>query len=378
MKPVTWGDFPLPLIQVNPPSLRLSNKNIKRAYRSGIFSNSGELQKDASNLLAKNVNDSLSGYLASSNTAALVACLMAIGVRGKHVVISNFTFAATFHAVVMAGGIPVLCDINTKDFELDRDSVQRLLNMDRLDIAAVVPTRVFGYVRDLSDLIEMCEKDDVPVVVDSAAAFPFNTSSWNFPNLATYEVFSLHATKVFGIGEGGLVVGSQKAIEKVRMRANFGIDASSYKSFTDGLNSKADEFTAARALARFDFYKADIEKRRNFCDIYRRLVDQFDSLTTLEEDNNTIFTYFPLVFETEKLLGSFQTVISDFVITRRYYFPTINSGYCGSVKFETPVKLEISESISRRILCLPVYVNYRRGLPEHLYRKMEDIMRSIS
>lgn len=378
MKPVKWGDFPLPLIQVNPPSLRLSNRNIRQAYRSGVFSNSGELQKQASNLLAKNVNDNLSGYLASSNTAALVACLLAIGVRGKHVVISNFTFAATFHAVVMAGGVPVLCDVSAKDFELDRDAVQELLNTERLDIAAVVPTRVFGYVRDLSDLIEMCEKVDIPVVVDSAATFPYETSSWNFPILATYEVFSLHATKVFGIGEGGLVVGSQKAIEKVRMCANFGIDAASYKSFTDGLNAKADEFTAARALARFDFYKGDIEKRRNFCTIYRSLVNQFDSLTSLEENNNTVFTYFPLVFETERLLESFQAAISDFVVTRRYYFPTINSGYCGNAKVETPVKLDVSETISRRTLCLPVYVNYRRGLRESLFCKMEDIMRSIS
>ena len=378
MRPVNWGDFPLPLIQVNPPSLRLSNRKIKQAYRSGVFSNSGELQKHASNLLAKNVNDNLSGYLASSNTAALVACLVAIGVRGKHVVISNFTFAATFHAVVMAGGIPVLCDVNNKDFELDRDLVQSLLDMERLDIAAVVPTRVFGYVRDLSDLIEMCEKVDVPVVVDSAATFPFDKRTWNFPNLATYEVFSLHATKVFGIGEGGLVVGSQKAIEEVRMRANFGIDATSSKSFTDGMNAKADEFTAARALARFDFYKRDIEKRRDFCTIYRNLIDQFDSLSSLEQDNNTVFSYFPLVFETEKLLESFQTAISEFVITRRYYFPTINSGYCGSARIETPLKLDVSETISRRILCLPVYVNYRHGLREKLFWKMEDIMRSIS
>ena len=68
MKPIAWSNFPLPLIQVNPPSVEASVKLIDVAYSNGIFSNSAELQRLASETLSKHVNSEFSGYLASNNT----------------------------------------------------------------------------------------------------------------------------------------------------------------------------------------------------------------------------------------------------------------------------------------------------------------------
>ena len=357
LKSIEWSNFPLPLIQVNPPDLDAINSQIKVAYEKGVFSNSGELQRIASAQMARQVGQGLNGYLASSNTAALTACLLEINVRGRYVAVSNFTFAATAHAVINAGGIPIICDIDENSLEIDFRNVQRIILSGTYDIAAVVPTRVFGFIGDMSELITFCNQQQIPVVIDAAACFPDQEHIWSFQVKPKYEVFSLHATKVFGIGEGGLIVGSPESIENVRERANFGILTDGSLEYRDGLNAKADEFMAARVLARLPGYSNDVSIRNNFVKIYKEIFSLDSRIRVINERTAVIYSYFPVIFETEEALLAFREMVGKFLTTRRYYFPTILSGYKGDAKLIFDENLLISESISRRILCLPVYVS---------------------
>jgi dTDP-4-amino-4,6-dideoxygalactose transaminase len=357
VKPIKWENFPLPLIQVNPPGIDPTLNFLEKAYETGIFSNCAQLQREASSKMAGQVNKDLEGYLASSNTSALIVCLLEIGVRGRHVILSNFTFAATVQAVVTAGGIPIVCDIDQQTLAIDTKAVHRIIHCGLYDIAAVVPTRVFGFVNDMSELFEVCEASEVPVVVDSAACFPEKSGLWNFRIYPKFEVFSLHATKVFGVGEAGLIVGSRSSIEKVRQRANFGIVEDGSLQYRDGINAKADEFTAARVLARFSDYPKDVQTRYEFVEIYKEILSGDERIHILGEGVSPIYAYFPVIFESENMLLKFREIVSNFITTRRYYFPTINSGYIGDANIIFDADLQFSESISRRVLCLPVYIS---------------------
>ena len=330
---------------------------MQTAYRNGIFSNSAELHANASKTLAENVDSNFCGYLASNNTMALVACLISIGVRGKHVLLSNFTFPATLDAIILAGGIPIVCDIDPDTLVMDTKNVEKIISNSNYEIVAAVPTRVFGFVTDLSELVSVCNESGIEVVVDAAASLPSRSGFWKFEKQARYEVFSLHATKVFGIGEGGLVIGDSEAIEKVRQTSNFGYVNDGTVHFRDGLNAKADEFTAARALARHQVYSDDVGKRREFVKIYKAVFPKNLKIKTLDEGLDTIYSYFPIIFEREDQLLSFQEIIAPSIMSRRYYFPTIKSGYSGDARVIFGENLENSESIARRILCLPVYVS---------------------
>lgn len=377
MQKLAWENFPLPLIQVNPPDPGVFNEIIKKAYLNGVFSNSAQLQTECSQLLSKHVNVYFEGYLASSNTSGLIACLLALNVRGRHVVLSNFTFAATLHAVVLAGGKPVLCDIDSRTLEMDKNCLSEILSSDDFDIAAVMPTRVFGFINDHSALVEMCKSLDIPVVTDAAASFPAQENSWSFRSLSNYEVFSLHATKVFGIGEGGLVVGGSDDIAGVKERANFGLDGLGSLSYTDGLNAKADEFTAARALARYPEYAHDVRARQEFVKLYKRSFEGDARVQILADTELTIYSYFPVIFSSEEDLLAFQNVLKPYLLTRRYYFPTIQSGYKGDVELAAGSSLETSESIATRILCLPVYVAFEENLQAKLEELIQRALRSF-
>lgn len=254
----------------------------------------------------------LSGYLVNNNTMGLTACLLEINVRNRHVLISNFTFNATLQAVLLAGGIPVVCDVNRESLELDLQAVQDLILIETLDIAAVLPTRIFGFVNDFSPLIKFCNQHEIPVVMDSAGAFPTTEHTWNFSAFSKFEVFSFHATKVFGIGEGGLIFELLPDIESVKKRCNFGILFTDGYSFNEGLNAKADEFTAARASARFPEYMNDVRKRYEFVQVYEDLVADSSKIKSLPKNSKTVFfSQVPLS------LNSFKTCRRAFSSSRK-------------------------------------------------------------
>lgn len=351
---------------------------MRTAYDNGIFSNSAELHKKASRTLAQHVNSNFYGYLASNNTMALTACLISVGVRGKHVILSNFTFPATLDAIVLAGGIPLICDIENESLVLDAERVATLLRSKEYEIAAVVPTRVFGFVTDFSELITICESSGVPVIVDAAASFPSQSQSWNFEKLALYEVFSLHATKVFGIGEGGFVIGDAESIEKIQQCSNFGYQTGGSVKFKDGLNGKADEFTAARVLARFDEYSADVVARREFVRIYKDLTADIAEIQTLNEGPDTIYSYFPIIFSNEENLIRFKNLTDNFLMSRRYYFPTLQVGYCGDAQVVFDKNLTISESVATRILCLPVYISCTEEVKIEVQKLIKSALESLT
>lgn len=71
---------------------------------------------------------------------------------------------------------------------------------------------------------------------------------------------------------------------------------------------------------------------------------------------------FPLKFKTNEMLTSFVELTKDHVLTRRYYYPTLEAGYKGDAITEKVKDLSISRDLASTILCVPVYFKYTTKL----------------
>jgi dTDP-4-amino-4,6-dideoxygalactose transaminase len=71
----------------------------------------------------------------------------------------------------------------------------------------------------------------------------------------------------------------------------------------------------------------------------------------LRENAMWNYSYFPVIFPSEKILEkSAAALLKNDIGTRRYFYPSLNKlPYLNSVCFP------IAEDISKRILCLPLY-----------------------
>ena len=190
--------------------------------------------------------------LFSSGTSALhLALETMVGDRPGLCIMPAWTHVGTAVAAVSAGLRPYLMDCDPATWALDPDAVERRARS--LDVRAVVVVAPFGARIDYQAWEEFSRRSSIPVVIDGAAAFDqfvnFGSSiAWG----RTPVMVSLHATKVFGVGEGGLLLSADPdMILRAQESSNFGIKDDRIIDGAIG-NFKMSEYTAAVGLAAFD------------------------------------------------------------------------------------------------------------------------------
>ena len=85
----------------------------------------------------------------------------------------------------------------------------------------------------------------------------------------------------------------------------------------------------------------------------------FDKLKKLviREDTDWNYSYYPIIFESEKQLLEVQEALNkEQIFPRRYFYPSLNT-----LNYVTFTEMKISEDISKRILCLPLYKDLKKS-----------------
>jgi len=247
---------------------------------SRIYSNYGPLN----HLFETRVIAQMFGGVGSAVTVhnATLGLMLAISQskrpQGKYAVMPSFTFAATPLAAEWCGLEPYFLDIEPDDWQMNKAQVVETVERLGEQIAVVVPYATFGSGMDLS-IYDKLLQEGIPVVIDAAASFgttAMEDATQFGKGFGGAVVFSFHATKTFGVGEGGLVYSAdQDLIQRIRRAGNFGF-SSSRESVMLGLNSKISEYTAAIALATLEGFQAVQERRKTIIGYYRRELQQQD------------------------------------------------------------------------------------------------------
>lgn len=211
----------------------------------------------------------------SSATLGLVLAIESVRRRGaRFAVMPSFTFAATPLAARWAGLEPYFVDVDPASWSLSHPALEVTLASLGDDVAVVVPYAAFGSAIDLDRLADL-HRNGTPVVVDAASSLGTMTDGGQFGvGFPGAVVFSLHATKAFGIGEGGLVhSGDVDLVEGIRRTANFGFDSD--RVCVDlGLNAKLSEYAAAVGLATLDVFGERAAERVGITDAYTAALDR--------------------------------------------------------------------------------------------------------
>lgn len=207
--------------------------------------------------------------LVANCTAGMTLSLMAMETApGGLCLTPSWSFTATSLAALQAGLVPYYVDVDKESQMLTPAAARRALDGAPGNVAAILPVAAFGAPVDVAAWDALAMETGVPVLIDAAAAF----HSWR-PGRSLAAI-SLHATKLLGVGEGGLVVGRDAAlIRAVRQRSNFGF-LGSRDTRLIGFNGKFDEYNAAVGLAALDELPENVAAFRAVADAYQcRLAD---------------------------------------------------------------------------------------------------------
>ncbi len=171
----------------------------------------------------------------ASCTAAIELSLRALGLPpGAKVLTSTMTFCGAVHAIVHAGLVPVLADVDPvtlcSDASACAAAARRAGGVD-----AMVVTHYAGYPAPVAELAEAAGLPLQRVVEDAAHALGTEIGSRPVGTVSAATCFSFYATKNLPIGEGGMVTTDDQAIaDHVRRTRLHGMSKDAWKRYLPG------------------------------------------------------------------------------------------------------------------------------------------------
>lgn len=330
------------------PSISEYQKILEKAWNDKWITNRGNLTLELEEKI-KNYLNSNNIIITNNGTIPLQIALKIIGKQGE-IITTPFSYIATSAAIVWENCTPIFVDIDSEYLTIDENKIEEKITKNT---TAILATHVFGNPCNVKAIKKIADKYNLKVIYDAAHCFGVKYEDNSIFNYGDISTCSFHATKLFHTGEGGaMFTNNDELFHKLFYSHNFGHNGP-LDFYGLGINGKISELQAAMGLSVLPYIDFIIEERKKVVNYYNLMLD-FKNLQKFKIRENTQWnnSYYPVIFETEeKLLKTQNTLIQNNIISRRYFFPSLNT-----VKYCKGNKMPISESISSRILCLPLYV----------------------
>lgn len=331
-----------------PPQEEYNNK-IKGIWDRTWLTNHGPLVQELEEKLRLYL-EVPSIHFVTNGTMALQLAIKALNLTGE-VITTPFSFVATTTAVLWGNCTPVYVDIRPDTLCIDADKIEEVITEKT---SAILATHVYGIPCDVEKIDRIAKKYNLKVIYDAAHAFGVKFKGKSILRYGDISTLSFHATKVFHTVEGGGIVNNRgsEINGKIQMVRNFGMQEG--KFVVEGINAKNSEFHAAMGLCNLDYIDVNFKKRKSISELYNKLLNP--SIRVICEKNSIEYNYayYPIVLKNEEMLEKVVNLLkSERINTRRYFYPSLNK----LPYIESKYKCQLSEDISKRVLCLPLYAD---------------------
>jgi dTDP-3-amino-3,4,6-trideoxy-alpha-D-glucose transaminase len=238
----------------------------------------------------------------ASGTDAIALLLRAAGLEpGGEVIVPALTAAFTGMAVIAAGGIPRIVDVEPGTLTLDPDATAAAVTSRT---QAIVPVHLYGQAADMDALRRVADRHGLLIVEDCCQAHLATAAGTPVGTTTAGGAFSFYPTKNLGaLGDAGAVVTPQALTAERLRRLRNGGQAVRDEHVEPGVNSRLDELQAAVLRARLRLLPAATAQRRTLAAAYRRLLPA--TVTAIpERDPGHVYHLFPIRTPARDALGS--------------------------------------------------------------------------
>lgn len=337
---------------------------VQQAFDNAYLTNQGPLLKKLENELT-NFLDVQNFHYVSNGTIALQIALKALGIEEGEIITTPFSYVATTSSILWERCKPIFVDINTENFCIDAEKIEQAITPNT---KAIMPVHVFGYSCEIEKIDAIAEKHNLNVIYDSAHSFGVKYKGKSILSYGDISTCSFHATKLFNTVEGGAcIVNDKKVSDDLELIKRFGHQHDDH--FCLGINAKNSELHAAMGLANLPYVEDIIAERKKLSELYDSHLKGLVQRPQAQEHIEYNYAYYPVIFDNEAQLSKvFEALNKENIFPRRYFFPSLNTLPYVEEKQDCP----ISEDISKRIACLPLYI----GLGEENVERISGIIKN--
>lgn len=191
---------------------------------------------------------------ASGTTALLVALHVMDVDAGDEVIVSPYTFIATYNAILVNKALPVFADTDPATLTMDPKSIEsRITERTR----AILPVHIYGMPCDMDPINAIARKHSLAVVEDACQAWLAEYQGRKCGTLGDLGCFSFQNSKHLPSGEGGAVTGNNDDLmDRCHAFHNVGQATGNFRGgkqfFTRGSNYRMQQFQAVILMQQFD------------------------------------------------------------------------------------------------------------------------------
>ncbi|WP_096664080.1 dTDP-4-amino-4,6-dideoxygalactose transaminase [Polaromonas sp. AET17H-212] len=325
--------------------------------------------------------------LTHSCTAALEMAALLLDIQpGDEVIMPSYTFVSTANAFVLRGGVPVFVDIREDTLNLDERLIEAAITPRT---KAIAPVHYAGVACEMDTILDIARRHGLRVVEDAAQGVMASYKGRVLGSIGDLGAYSFHETKNVISGEGGaLLVNDPEMALRAEIIREKGTDRSRFfRGQVDkytwqevGSSFLPGEITAAFLWAQLEDAQNITTQRLANWEHYHAALALLEAQGLLRrpivptECQHNAHMYYVLLaphIDRQAVLGELKR---NEVFSVFHYVP-LHSSPAGKRYGRTHGSLEITDSLSDRLVRLPLWVGLTEAQQDRVVQVLADALR---
>jgi dTDP-4-amino-4,6-dideoxygalactose transaminase len=239
----------------------------------------------------------------SSGTSALLVSLIALGLKpGDEVIVPAYTFVASYSAIIFAGLVPVLAEID-ESLTIDPDAIERRMTPRT---KAIMPVHMLGNPCNMDAIMDVANRHGLTVLEDACQAAGGSYKGRKLGSIGHMGAFSLNIFKTITAGDGGVVTTNDPKLYERAFAAHdqghrplrTGVEVGNRDLL--GLNFRVNELVGALGLAQLRKLDRIVSTLRAKKAKFKSLIADLDGFRfrTLGDADGDCATLCTVIFDT--------------------------------------------------------------------------------
>ncbi len=320
----------------------------------------------------------------NSGTSALHASLLAAGIRTHdRIIVPSFTFIATANAVLMVGGKPTFVDIERETLGLDPKLIQKNLTART---RCIIPVHYAGMACKIQEIAEISKRNRITLIEDAAESLGAKINKKMVGTFGQMSVFSFAGNKVITTGEGGAVTtNSRHLYEKLKLirshgrkdKQNYFLSISKPHYVAIGYNWRMSSMTAALAISQLNKIERLINMRRKNVQFLNSHLGKLSGIEVPREPKGYRHAYqlYSILLPYSRMRNGLMKYLTKKGIMSKVFFDPVHlTSFYKMMGYDKSSSLKVTESISQRILTLPMYPSLKREELSYIYDSVGEFL----
>jgi dTDP-4-amino-4,6-dideoxygalactose transaminase len=362
---------------------------IAEAHENSMLAGDGPFTKRCNDWLVQQTGCG-KALLTHSCTAALeMAAILADIQPGDEVIMPSYTFVSTANAFVLHGGVPVFVDIRPDTLNIDETRIEAAITPRT---RAIVPVHYAGVGCEMDVIMDIAQRHGLLVIEDAAQGIMSSYKGRPLGSIGHMAALSFHETKNIISGEGGaLLINDPRFSERAEIIREKGTNRSQFfrgqvdkYTWVDiGSSYLPGEIIAAFLWAQME-EAAEITRRRlDIWDAYHEGSVAFERDGSARRPvvpsccSHNAHMYYLLTPDLEKrteLIGR----LKRHGVNAVFHYVPLHSSPAGRRFARTSGDLPVTESISDRLVRLPLWVGMEAAQVRRVIDSVGAALRSVS